>query len=155
MHLPSGCHNNYWLMYVLICCVGVAQTAEASFNDLSCNALVCPDTPLFFTCTVTGSMASLATIRLPSGQVVNIHSDSTTSLGGGGLPEGVTIQSHAAEIDGLANYSLTLAIERASILTGSAIICEDGAFSPETDQAMCPVATGIAIIIGINAVHFC
>ena len=100
-------------------------------------------------------MATVATIRLPSGQVVNIHSDNTTSLGGGGLPEGVTIQSHDAVGTGLANYSLTLAIERASILTGSAIICVDGGLSPETDQAKCPVATGIAIIIGINAVHFC
>ena len=124
------------------------QTVEASFNDPNCSYLVCPNTPLLFTCTVTGSIASLASTRLPSEQVVTVHSDNTTSLGGGEIPDGVTVHSFDARIDGgVANYMLTLAIERASILTGSAIICEDGALSPETDQATCPIATGMTPLI--------
>ena len=129
------------------------QTVEASFNDPNCNTMVCPNTPLLFTCTVAGSMAILARVRLPFGQVVNIDSDNITSVGGGGLPEGVTVQSHDARIDGgVVDYMLTLAIERASILNGSAIICEDGALSPETDHATCPIATGMAPLILHNCV---
>ena len=140
-------------MYVLICCVGVAQTVEASFNDSSCNKMVCPDTPLLFTCTVTGSDDSVARVRLPSGVLIISSTSNTTSLEGS-LPDGVTVQSNEAVLDGgVVNYSLTLAIERASILTGSAVICEDGALSPKTDQAMCPVGTGISNT-GINALHF-
>ena len=143
-------------MYVLICCIGFAQTTEASFNNPSCDVLMCPDTPLLFTCTVTESMAGSAiTITLPSKQTVIILSNNNTSLAERGLPDGVTVQSSDARVEGgLANYSLTLAIVRASILTGSAVICEDGARSPETDQAMCPVGTGICNT-GINALHFC
>ena len=124
--------------------------SEACFNDSSCNEMVCPDTSLLFT--ITGSDDSVARVRLSSGEVVNINGDNTT-LGGDTLPTGVAIQSHDAVGTGLANYSLTLAIERASILTGNAVICVDGGLSPETDQAMCPVGAGICST-GINAVHF-
>ena len=120
------------------------MSVDASFNDLRCETdeRVCPNDPLLFTCTVTGSTANLATVRLSSGQFVIILSTGTISLGEDGLPVGVTVHSHDARVDGgVANYTLTLAIDRASVLTGS-VTCADGGLSPQTAQASCPVATG-------------
>ena len=118
---------------------------DASFDDPRCemDERVCPNDPLLFSCTVTGSDESVATVRLPSGQFVNILITNTISLGGEGLPVGVRVVSQDARVDGgTANYTLTLAIDRASILNGNSVTCADGGFSPQTAQASCPVATG-------------
>ena len=119
------------------------MSVEASFDDPRCEeGRVCPNDPLLFTCTVTGSTDSVASVRLSSGQFVNILSDNTTASGGGNLPGGVRVVAHGARVDGgVANYTLTLAINRASVLTGS-VTCADGGLSPQTAQASCPVATG-------------
>ena len=119
------------------------MSVEASFDDPRCEeGRVCPNDPLLYTCTVTGSDESVASVRLPSGQFVFILSSNITSLGEDGLPDGVTVVSQDARVGGgVANYTLTLAINRASVLTGS-VTCADGGLSPQTAQASCPVATG-------------
>ena len=60
----------------------------------------------------------------------------------GPLPDGVNISSHNVVGTGPVNYSLTLSIERADILTDMAVICDAQTFTPMTDEATCPVATG-------------
>ena len=61
----------------------------------------------------------------------------------GPLPDGVTISSHNAVVNGtMIDYSLTLSIEIADILAGMAVICDARTVSPMTDEAACPVATG-------------
>ena len=119
------------------------MSVDASFDDPRCETdeRVCPNDPLLFTCTVTGSDNSLATVTLPSGEIVVIFSDNTTASGGGNLPGGVRVDSHDARVDGgVVNYTLTLAIDRASILNGNSVTCADGAVVPQTDEASCPVA---------------
>ena len=110
------------------------MSVEASFDDPRCEeGRVCPNDPLLFTCTVTGSTATLASVILPSGQSVFIRSDNTVSFGGGTLPDGVRVHSHDARVGGgVANYTLTLAIDRASVLNGNSVICAGGGFSPQT-----------------------
>ena len=119
------------------------MSVDASFDDPRCETdeRVCPNDPLLFTCTVTGSDDSLATVILSSGQFVYILSDNTTAFGGEGLPVGVRVVAHDARVDGgVVDYTLTLAIDRASILNGNSITCADGAVVPQTDEASCPVA---------------
>ena len=121
------------------------MSVDASFDDPRCETdeRVCPNDPLLFSCTVTGSTATLASVVLPSGQFVFILSDNITSLGEDGLPDGVRVVSHDARVDGgVANYTLTLVIDRASILNGNSVTCADGGLSPQTAQTSCPVATG-------------
>ena len=122
------------------------MSAVASFNDPRCaGQMVCPNDPLLFTCTVTESTATLAEVTLPSGERVQVSSATNmTDVVGGPLPDGVTVQSHNAVIEGgLVNYTLTLAIERASLLGGNLTICDARTVSPLTNNASCPIATGI------------
>ena len=122
-----------------------AVSVDASFDDPRCETdeRVCPNDPLLFSCTVTGSTATLATVRLSSGQFVDIRSSNMTSSGGGDLPVGVRVHSHDARVDGgVVDYTLTLAIDKASILNGNSVTCADGGLLPQTAQASCPVATG-------------
>ena len=118
------------------------MSVDASFNDPRCEGeRVCPNDPLLFTCTVTGSTATLGSVTLPSGQFVIILSSNMTSFGGGSLPGGVRVVSHDARVDGgVVDYTLTLAIDRASILSGNSVICADGVVVPQTYEASCPVA---------------
>ena len=120
--------------------VEAAVSVDASFDDPRCgmDERVCPNDPLLFSCTVTGSTADLATVRLPSGERVLILRDNTTS-GGGDLPDGVRVVSVAVG-DGPRDYTLLLAIDRASILNGSNVVCADGATGPPIAEASCPVA---------------
>ena len=120
---------------------GTTVSVEASFNDTRCDGeMVCPNDPLLFTCTVTGSPVVKATIKLPFQQDVDIHFDNTTS---GELPHGVTVQFHDAIINnGLANYTLSIAFERALLLTGI-ITCDPRTFQPLSEEGTCSVATGI------------
>ena len=115
----------------------------ASFDDPRCaGQMVCPNDPLLFTCTVTKSPSSAARVTLPSGEAVQVTSMNTTEVVGD-LPDGVTVQSHNPVIEGgLINYTLTLAINRASLLSGNPIICDSLTVSIN-DEASCPVATGI------------
>ena len=119
-----------------------AVSVDASFDDPRCETdeRVCPNDPLLFTCTVTGS-SSVGIVTLPSGEIVFILLGITS--GEEGLPVGVTVHSHGASADGgpSLNYTLTLAIDRASILNGS-VTCADGGYPRQTAQASCPVATG-------------
>ena len=78
-----------------------AVSVDASFDDPRCEGeRVCPNDPLLFTCTVTGSIIGDARVTLPSGQTVDINSDNTISVIGGSLPGGVMVQSHDASVDG-------------------------------------------------------
>ena len=126
------------------CCVVAAVSVDASFDDPRCemDERVCPNDPLLFTCTVTGSDDSVASVTLPSEQFVIIRSDNSTASGEEGLPGGVRVVSHDAIDSGVVNYTLTLVIDRASILNGNNVTCADGSRPPLTAQAPCPVATG-------------
>ena len=125
-----------------------AVSVEASFNDPRCETdeRVCPNDPLLFTCTVTGSTESLATVTLPSGQFVSILRTNITSFGGEGLPVGVRVHSYNAVGDGPRDYTLLLAIDRASILNGNNVVCADGATGPPIAEASCPVAGRYCIV---------
>ncbi|CAI8025148.1 hypothetical protein GBAR_LOCUS14558, partial [Geodia barretti] len=118
-------------------------SAVASFNDSRCaGQMVCSNDALLFTCTVTESTSALASVTLPSGEGVQVTSGNMIQVVDGPLPEGVTVQSHDALVDGvLVNYKLTLSIERASLLGGNPIICTAITVSPLTDEASCPIAT--------------
>ena len=123
-------------------------SAVASFNDPRCDGqMVCPNDPLLFTCTVAESTSTAARVTLPSGERVQVTSTNTTEVvGATSLPDGVTVQSHDAVVDGgLANYTITLAIDRASLLGGNPTICTAITVSPLTDEASCPIATGTAL----------
>ena len=125
------------------------MSVDASFDDPRCemDGRVCPNDPLRFTCTVTGSTDSVASVTLPSGEIVIILSSNRISGGEGGLPDGVRVVSHDATVDsGIRNYTLTLAIDRASILNGNSVICADGAVVPQTDEASCSVAGRYCIV---------
>ena len=76
-----------------------AVSVEASFDDPRCAERVCPNDPLLFSCTVTGSTDSVASVTLPSGEIVIILSSNITSVGEGGLPDGVRVVSHDATVD--------------------------------------------------------
>ena len=121
-------------------------SAVASFNDPRCaGQMVCPNDPLLFTCTVTESTSSAARVTLPSGERVQVTSTNVVEVvGATPLPDGVTVQSHGAIVGGgLANYTLTLAIDRASLLGSNPTMCTARTVSPLTDEASCPIATGI------------
>ena len=51
---------------------------------------MCPNDPLLFTCTVTGSSVDRAIVILPSGEEVAIRDDNTV-IGEEDLPHGVII----------------------------------------------------------------
>ena len=121
-------------------------SAVASFNDPRCSGqMVCPNDPLLFTCTVTESISTAARVTLPSGERVQVTSTNVVEVvGATPLPDGVTVQSHGAIVGGgLANYTLTLAIDRASLLGSNPTMCTAITVSPLTDEASCPIATGI------------
>ena len=118
------------------------MSVEASFDDPRCNGqMVCSNDPLVFTCNITGSTATLASVRL-SGVEVSFRSDINTIVGEDTLPTGVTVQSFSATMDPLSDYLLTLAITEASILTG-AVECNSNL--GETDVAECQIATGAVL----------
>ena len=105
--------------------------------------MVCPNDPLLFTCTVTDSTSAAARVTLPSGEGVQVTSANMTEEVGGTLPDGVTVQSlNAVEDGGPVNYTLTLAINRASLLGGNPVICDARTLSVSTDEKSCPIATG-------------
>ena len=122
------------------------MSAVSSFNDPRCaGQMVCPNDPLLFTCTVTKSTVVAARVTLPSGEGVQVTSTNMVEVvGATSLPDGVTVQSHDAVVDGgLVNYTLALAIERASLLGGNPVICDAATAPALTDEASCPIATGI------------
>ena len=124
------------------------MSAVASFNDPRCDGqMVCPNDPLLFTCTVSDSPSSLAEVTLPSGEGVQVSSANTTQVvGATSLPDGVTVQSHNAVVDGgLAHYTLTLTIERASLLGGNPVICDARTLPVLTNEASCLISTGTAL----------
>ena len=103
---------------------------------------MCPNDPLIFTCNVTGSDVDRSIVTLPSGGEVALRSDNTI-LVEENLPDGVTVQFHNATVNnGVADYILSLTIERASLLNGGVILCFDSSLTPVIDEASCPVATG-------------
>ena len=111
--------------------------------------MVCPNDPLLFTCTVNDSPVGVAQVTLLFGVGVKVRvgvqvtrANMTQVVGATTLPVGVTVESYDAVVDGvLVNYTLTLAIERASLLDGNPIICD--ALTGSMDEASCPIATGI------------
>ena len=96
----------------------------ASFSDVRCVADgVCPNDSLVFTCKI--SNVSALRIILPSGdqEVVSLG-DTASSVG---LPAGFTADSLViTETDNYRrNIALTISIEKASLLNGSQIKCDD------------------------------
>jgi hypothetical protein len=129
---------SFFVIVMQHCQVGTAVFVEATFNDTRCEeAVVCPDEPLLFNCTVTGSPVAEATVRLPTGEEVDILSTNMT-VGAENLPDGVTVHSHDVMVDGSnTDYILTLAINNASLLTGN-LTC-DSLLTSKTEEATCPV----------------
>ena len=131
--------------------VSPAEAQVASFNDPRCDGgAVCPNDPLLFTCTVTNSSAAAsARATLPSGVGVDVDSvNMTRVLRAASLPIGVDLQSYSGMAEGgLANYRITLAIERASLLGGNDVTCEAITVSPTQDLESCPLATGTTLIV--------
>ena len=119
-------------------------SAVASFDDSRCaGQMVRPNDPLLFTGTVTESTSTAARLTLPSRERVQVTSTNMTEVvGATPLPDGVTVQSHNAIVDTLANYTLILAINRASLLGGNPVICGTALHLILT-EASCPVVTGI------------
>ena len=65
-------------------------SAVASFNDSRCaGEMVCPNDPLFFTCTITEIPSALAEVRLPSGELT--FTNMTQVIGATSLPDRVTV----------------------------------------------------------------
>ena len=96
----------------------------ASFNDSRCAAGgVCATDPLLFTCEVNG--AFLLRVIPPTGrqEVISVG-DTTDNIV---LPDGYTAVSlDLSKTDGVErDISLQIAIENASLLNGSEIICDD------------------------------
>ena len=103
---------------------------------------MCPNNPLLFTCTVTGSSVDRAIVILPSGEEVAIRDDNTV-IGEEDLPHGVIVYDHSAVMNGgVADYVLILMIDTASLLNDGMIECSDATLTPLTDEAACPVANG-------------
>ena len=99
--------------------VEAAVSVEASFNDSRCDGeMVCPNDPLLYTCTVTNSPISEATVRLSPGIEVDILADGRIKVTAGGLPDGVAVQSFDAAVDGgLVNYTVMLIFETAYLVS--------------------------------------
>ena len=123
-----------------------AVSVGASFNDTRCDVgMVCPNDPLLFTCTVTGSSVSRAIVTLPSGEEVAIRDDNTTT-GEEDLPDGVIVYDHSAVMNsGMADYVLILMIDTASLLNDGMIECDS--LTSLTDEAACPVANGKTTVL--------
>ena len=128
-------------MILFVSYVKAAVSVEANFSDPQCDGgMVCPNDPLLYTCTITETPISQTTIRLPFGYDLNIRTENEITVVGVVLPTGVTLLTYEAIVDeGLANYTITLPFERASLLTGG-IIC-DSTFD-SIDESTCPSATG-------------
>ena len=128
--------------------VEAAVSVEASFNDSRCDrGMVCPNDPLLYTCTVSNSPISEATLRLSSGHEVDILSDGSIAVTAGGLPDGLAVQFFNAAVDGgLVNYTVMLLIETASLLNDGVIVCDPRTFQLLKDEATCPVATGTGML---------
>ena len=121
--------------------IEVAVSVKTSFNDQRCaGEMVCPNDSLLFVCTITDTPVFMASITFPVGNV-NIRTENGLTTLASGLLPGVTVQSYDAEVDEeLANYTITLAFQRASLLTGS-IIC-DGLLDSAVVEATCQTAEG-------------
>ena len=124
------------LFYII---VGAELSVIASFNDTRCgDGGVCSTDPLLFTCNITGSLSTTATVTLtPSGDVIQLNHDNSTQ---GMIPARYILQSTIVSMNGvLNNFILIFSIESASLLNGSDIICNSG-LSGGIRMARCPVA---------------
>ena len=96
----------------------------ASFSDARCTTCgLCPNDPLVFTCEVND--AQLLRVILPTGYQEYISIGDTTS--DISLPAGFAADSLVITPvdDSTRNISLTLSIEKASLLNGGQITCTD------------------------------
>ena len=139
--------NNSRVSLVLFPHIDAELSVIASFNDTRCGyGGVCSTDPLFFTCNITGSPATVATVALPSGDVIVLNEDNSIQ---GMIPEGYTLQSAIVSMnDALINFILTFSIESASLLNGSDIIC-NSALVGGIRMAGCPVAGKFSIMYSV------
>ena len=109
----------------------------ASFTNERCaTGVMKPSDPLFFTCEI--NRAVLLRVVLPTGdQDIISVGDTTDDVN---LPPGFTAVSvDITEIDDYKrNFSLTFSIERASLLDGGVITCDDST-SAKVAKAVCPI----------------
>ena len=140
MWLSPCIRSNFRGSLLLFPHIDAELSVIASFNDTGCGdgREVCSTDPLLFTCNITGSLSTTATVTLPPSGVVILLSNDNSALGM--VPQGYILQSTIVSMnDGLNNFILTLSIENASLLNGSDIICNSG-LSGGIRMAGCPVA---------------
>ena len=108
----------------------------ASFSDARCTADgVCPNDPLIFTCEVND--VYVLRVILPNGYREHISAGDTTSHIS--LPAGFTAYSLLITSHNFTrNISLTLTLEKASLLNGGQITCDDTTLN-NVAMAGCPL----------------
>ena len=111
----------------------------ASFSDARCTAGgVCRNDPLVFACEVNDAIG--LRVILPSGEQEYISvGDKTSNIV---LPAGFTADTlFITPVDTFTrNFSLTLSIEKASLLNGGQITCDDTSTNDIKVMAGCPLA---------------
>ena len=99
---------------------------------------MCSTDPLLFTCNITGSLSTTATVTIPSFGVVIQLSNDNSALGM--VPQGYILQSTIVSMNGvLNNFILIFSIENASLLKDGVLVCNSG-LSGGIRMAGCPVA---------------
>ena len=96
---------------------------------------MCPTDPLLFTCEITESGFTQATVTFPSDVLILLLSNNMIF---GDPPDGVTVFHNVAMNNDTNDFTLSLSIENASLLNGEMITCESGAIG-NVDMAGCPV----------------
>ena len=117
---------------------------DSNFNDTRCKygGVVCPTDPLLFTCMVTDSPATRATIAFSFAEMelIGLTNNNVTQ---GIVPEGIHIQSYSVTGDGPYDYTLILVIANASLLNGGWLAC--GSNVGDVDRDGCPVAGELSV----------
>ena len=132
-----------------------ATLAEASFNDPKCEGggVVCPADSLLFTCNITDSIGTRATVAFSFGEMgtISLIGLTNNNVTEGVVPDGIHIQSYNVTGTSPYDYILILSITNASLLNGGNVTCDSSI--GVTDMARCPI-TGELIVGSLLHVLF-